>query len=154
MGRNTKQLVESFHHNIPSFKWISGKWFLGDNEIKDVNKFLLINSYCGTPRDVEIFKDIFIAMFGEDGDWPELPIITMAKELIAGGYVPEKLAYPLTDKELKIINYLLVGKPEYGIFFYGVGGSGKSTICRIICKIFGDNNCCFTPLQDISRFNI
>lgn len=155
MSKTMVERVRDFKLNYRDIKWISGKWFNGDKEITEINKKLLQSGYVtnGT-SDLKNFKQTFIQMWGEEGPWPQLDIVTEAQKLIAEGYRVNKLAYPLNDKELKLINYLLVGKPEYAIFFYGVGGSGKTTICNIICQIFGRNNVYASNLIDISRFNI
>lgn len=144
--------IELDNRNV---EWVSGKWFKNNIEITDIDKYLMRSGYVTNgSSDLKNFKTTFIKMFGEEGIWPQLDIVKKAEELIKNGYKVKELAYPLNSKELKIINYLLVGKPQYAIFFYGVGGSGKTTICNIICQIFGRNNVYASNLIDISRFNI
>lgn len=140
---------------------ISGKWFLNGKEYELYGKnglyYNLINifpSYFGTFENGEKWIKWFISTLNdEEGEWPELPILVKAREKIARGYRPEKLAYPLNTKELKIIHYLLDGDPRdtYAIFFYGVGGSGKSTICNLIASMFGAKDvsrCSFNSLTE------
>lgn len=91
------------------------------------------------------------------GEWPEAPIVTEAKKRLAKGIKPTKLCYDLTHKELEIINYLLVGekKDTYAVFFYGVGGSGKSTVCNLIAKLFGRQDTSYCNFHDLgNRFDI
>lgn len=89
----------------------------------------------------------------DDGEWPEMPIVTKAKEKFKKGIKPAQgyNLLNLNDKELQILNYLLVGdsRDTYAVFFYGIGGSGKSTVCNLYASIFGkqDLSCChFTDL--------
>lgn len=144
-------------------RFIDGKWFINGVEYP-------LDGVKGLKRIIErrlpmVFYNVniinkwiewFITMESENGEkWPELPILLDAKERLAAGQEPW-LAYPLTHKELEIINYLLVGDPKdtYAIFFYGVGGSGKSTVCKIITSIFGKTNVCslgFNELGDKFR---
>lgn len=157
MSKTMIQRVRDFKIDLDykDVEWISGKWFKNKKEIDNINKFLTRTGHVKDGvNDLKNFKRTFIEVYGEEGPWPELPIITKAKELIRQGYKVEKLAYPLNEKELKILNYLLIGRPQYAVFFYGVGGSGKSTICNIFCQIFGRNNVFASNLIDISRFNI
>lgn len=148
--RSLKGMVQDFARDYPEFEWISGKWFYQKKEFSNVDRFLLLNTNCKDVAEVEKFKDLFLRLYGTNDEWPELPIIGKAREVKEVG----PLAYPLNSKELMILHYLLEGKAGKAIFFYGVGGSGKSTICDIFCQIFGKQNCCFTSLQDISKFNI
>lgn len=140
---------------------ISGKWFINgqEYELYGLNGlcFTLMSvypGYFGDYSNTEKWIKWFITMANqEDGEWPELPILTKAKEQMASGYRPDKLAYPLNEKELKIIHYLLAGDPKdtYAIFFYGVGGSGKSTICNLIEQLFGSKDtsrCSFNQLTE------
>lgn len=148
--RTLKGMVQDFHRDCPDFEWISGKWFYQKKEFVNVDRFLLMNTNCRDVAEVERFKDLYMRLYGINDEWPELPIIEEAKQKGVVG----PLAYPMNEKELMILHYLLEGKAGKAIFFYGVGGSGKSTICDIFCQIFGKENCCFTSLQDIGKFNI
>ena len=93
---------------------------------------------------------MFIALYGESGDWLELPIVGEArhqKEL-------KPLCFPLNTEQLMIINRLLLGQNEEVAFICtGVGGSGKSTFLNIVKQIF-DNDVAACTLSDLSGFNI
>lgn len=140
---------------------ISGKWFLNGKEYQLSGKGGLYYMLCGinplyfgSESDASRFIKWFVNTMNEvEGEWPELPILTQAKSKMATGYRPTELAYPLNEKELKIIHYLVDGDPKdtYAIFFHGIGGSGKSTICNIIADIFGESDvskCGFTQLGE------
>ena len=142
-------------------EFICGKWFLNGREYELYSKNGLLN-YLGKffPWiEIERNSNAFVKYIMEkqsepNGEWPEMPIVTEAKRKIAEGYDNEcPLAYPLNEKELMIIHYLLDGDPKdtYAIFFHGVGKSGKSTICNLIASIFGDldvSKCGFTQLGE------
>ena len=85
-----------------------------------------------------------------DEDWPELDVVTKAKEL---GPITEKveLPFPLTKKQIVIINRLLF-HPEDEVLFIttGVGQTGKSTFLNIICQLF-DNDVARTSISDLSN---
>ena len=140
---------------------VSGKWFINGKEYKLYGMggitYILCNimpSYFGSETNTNKFIKWFTNNMNDmDGEWPELPILTAAKAKIAEGYRPTSLAYPLNQSELKIIHYLLDGDPKdtYAIFFYGVGGSGKSTICNLIASMFGNldvSRCSFNSLTE------
>ena len=139
----------------------SGKWFINgeerpyDDDDASVRE-VLVNSFpgiFGSGLVLDRWIKWFIAQKGRSkGEWPEMPIITRAKERLAKGERPF-LRYSLTRKELEIINYLLVGdeKDTYAIFFYGVGGSGKSTVCNLIASIFGNGDVCRCGFNDLGR---
>lgn len=144
-----------------SLRLISGKWFLNGKEYKlygmgGITYILctIMPNYFGSETNTNKFIKWFTNNLNDmEGEWPELPILTMAKEKLSTGYRPEKLAYPLNESELKIIHYLLDGDPKdtYAIFFYGVGGSGKSTICNLIASMFGNldvSRCSFNSLTE------
>lgn len=139
----------------------SGKWFLNGKEYKLYGMggicYILCSilpNYFGSEANTERFIKWFINnRNNEEGQWPELPMLTKAKKKISEGYQSKELAYPLNEKELKIIHYLVDGDPKdnYAIFFHGIGGSGKSTICNLIASIFGDldtSRCGFTQLGE------
>lgn len=144
-------------------RFIDGKWFVNGVEYP-------LNGIKGLKRIIErrlpaVFYNVNVinkwiewvtVMENDvDGQWPEMPILTEAKKRLENGEKPF-LCYPLNHKELEIINYLLVGDPKdtYAVFFYGVGGSGKSSICNLIASIFGRMNVCnlgFNELGDKFR---
>lgn len=130
-------------------RFVSGKWFRGEDneEIRNIDRFLLCNGITKDVSDSKKWKETYIAMYGETGLWPELPIIQEAKDTM------DKIGdmcYPLNEKQLIIINYLLRHDEEICFILTGVGGSGKSTFGNIICKIFGDDTAALN-LSDISN---
>ena len=151
-----KDRVLKLKRNQPYVEWISGKWFYNGVEMKDAKRWFYQNSDARDAKDAEKLMDDWILQYGDyDGNWYDLDIIDRAKERLNKGEKPGKLVLDLTEKELKILNYLLVGAPGYAVFFYGCGGSGKSTVCDLFCQIFGNRqNCCYKKLADIEKFNI
>lgn len=148
-----KDRVVNLHKNFGSLEWIAGKWFFNGVEMTNPLRWFLVNTDAKNDKDAEKLMDNFIALYGDyEGDWYDMDIIHIAEERVARGDKGNPLL--LNEKELKILNYLLVGEPEYAIFFFGVGGSGKSTICDIYCQIYGRQNCCFKKLADIEKFNV
>lgn len=151
------QLLLNSGYNV---ELISGKWFLNKKEMQLYGKGGLFSvlsfkiPQLGDLNSLERFLKWFMNAENDImGDWPELPILTKAKQKIAEGYRPKQLAYPLNEKELKIIHYLLDGDPKdtYAIFFHGVGKSGKSTVCNLIESLFGiedTSKCSFNSLGD------
>lgn len=132
-------------------RFISGKWFLDGKELKDIDRYLLsVDINLNSIDKVKKVKDMFITLYGEDGDWLELPIIQEAKrqkEL-------QPLCFPLNTQQLTIINRLLLGQNEEVCFICtGVGGSGKSTFLNIVKQIF-DNDVAACTLSELNGFNI
>ena len=126
-------------------KFISGKWFYGDEEIKDIHKYIYKTDYIDSPNQLDDVIESLKLEYGTNGLWPDLPIVKEAlalKEL-------KPMCYPLTEKQLIIINYLLRHDEEIFFILTGVGGSGKSTFANIICKIF-DNDTASLNLSDLS----
>lgn len=139
----------------------SGKWFINGKEFPlygmgGICWFLCCRNpnYFGSETNTSKFIKWFInTVNNPKGEWPELPILTKAKEKMATGYVPKELAYPLNEKELMIIHYLVNGDPKdnYAIFFHGIGGSGKSTVCNLIASLFGErdiSHCSFNMIGE------
>ena len=151
------RMLESQMINV---EFISGKWLLNKKEYPLYGKEGLLNKlgrlfdWIEIEKNSKAFVNYIIDKQAEiNGEWPELPILKEARELIKNNSIDKNLAYPLNEKELKIIHYLLEGDPKdtYAIFFYGVGGSGKSTICNLIAEMFGDldtSRCGFTQLGE------
>ena len=138
----TMEKVNMVHRLFPLFKFISGKWFIGQKEIKNIDSFLLqgrVGAMFDNAQRMIEFKDTFRLAYGDaTGDWPEMPIVTEAKKLIRNG---EDKALPpipafIDHKKLQIIHYLLEPNNEYFIIIYGVAGSGKSTFMNVIMQIF------------------
>lgn len=126
-------------------RFISGKWFYDETEIKDIRKYLYKSIYIDNPNQLDDVIQSLILEFGETGTWLPLPIIKEAQSLEK----LEPLCYPLNEKQLIIINYLLRHDEEIFFILTGVGGSGKSTFANIICKIF-DNDTAALNLSDLS----
>lgn len=143
---------------IQSYQYISGKLFniKTKEEIKesDFKKMLfsqaLLNGGYVTPDGVVIpiaLKEIDsiidnMLILNEEADWPELPLVTKAREL---GPVPlsTKLPFPLAKKQFYIINRLLFHpEDEYLFITTGIGGSGKSTFLNLIKQLFNND---FSP---------
>ena len=137
------ELCDIFKDKI---KFICGKWFNKNNEeIKRIDSYLMRTTLFNTANDVIKFKDTFVMAYGEfEADWPDLPIIEEAKQ-----HKLEPLCYPLNEKQLIIINYLLRHDEEIFFILTGVGGSGKSTFANIIRQIF-DNDYAPLDLQQLS----
>lgn len=143
-------------------QFISGKWFDGDGvEIKDVKKWLLSFMTAlrktganwefidvADSRQLDVWTDTFISLYGERGEWPEAPIIKDARE----GEATYPLAFPLEEKQLKIINLLCFRAKDQPFVFIvtGVGGSGKSTFLNIIEQIF-DGDVGHASLDDLDN---
>lgn len=144
-----------------SIEFISGKWFMNGVEYPLYGRGGLLNRLGKIFDWIEVEKNsnAFVKYIMEkqadyDGEWPIMPMLREAKEMIRNGYRVEKpLAYPLNEKELMILHYLVDGNPKdtYAIFFCGVGGSGKSTVCNLFASIFGDldvSKCTFNALGE------
>lgn len=132
------------------YEFISGKWFKNKIEIKDFSKELYRNvnvrPQLRTDKDTQRIKDTFVDMYGTSGTWPELPIIEEAKKLKE----LKPMAFPLNEKQLIIINRLIVDNEEKMFILTGVGGSGKSTFANIIKQIF-DNDVASLTLDDLGE---
>lgn len=135
-------------HDQYGIRFISGKWFVPNKgEIKQIDKFLLLNGIATDVNDSQRWRDTYVAMYGENGLWPEMPIIEEARSTMDQ---KAEMCYPLNEKQLIIINYLLRHDEEICFILTGVGGSGKSTFGNIICKIFGDDTASLN-LSDLSN---
>lgn len=158
---NEAQVYEQLKGMGYQLELVSGKWFLNGKEYQlyglgGINYILcnILPGYFGNVSNAEKFIRWFVNVLNnEGGAWPELPLLVKAKAKIEAGYHPTTLAYPLNEKELKIIHYLVDGNPKdtYAIFFHGIGGSGKSTVCNLIASIFGEQDtsrCGFTQLGE------
>lgn len=136
--------AELMHAEKVSF--LAGKWFLGNEEIPNVNRYLYKNPdfLITSSKELEEAKSVFMDVYGNPmGWWPENPIIEEARHV-----EPGPLAFPLDNKQLMIINRLLDGKSEYMYILTGIGGSGKSTFGNIVRQIFG-NDCASLNLSDL-----
>lgn len=152
--------VNMVHRLFPLFKFISGKWFIGQKEIKNIDSFLLQGRvgamFDNVQRMIE-FKDAFRLTYGDPkGDWPEMPIVTEAKKIIKEGEDKNLPPIPafIDYKKLQIIHYLLEPNNEYFFIVYGVGGSGKSTFMNIIRQIFEDDEAAITLKELGAEFRL
>lgn len=145
--------AKNIHLRIsPKLEWISGKWFDNKIEIKNIDSWLLGNGHAKNMNQLKELKHAFIALYGRnEDDWYELPIIAEARELIEQGKVDKQMVFPLNDKQLKLINYLLRHDEECFVIITGVGGSGKSTFGNIIKQIF-ENDVANCDLSQLSGF--
>ncbi|MBO5888878.1 MAG: hypothetical protein J6Q58_01920 [Clostridia bacterium] len=132
-------------------EFIAGKWFLKKQEIKQIDKFISkIDKIVTSAEDIRKIKEFYRIRYGNEvGKWYDLPIIKEAEELIANNNL-KPLAYPLNEKQLIIINYLLRHDEEVCFILTGVGGSGKSTFANIICQVF-DNDKADISLSELSH---
>lgn len=128
-----------------NLEFISGKWFKDKKEIKDIRVRLANLGWFKNVSKIDETIDMYILLYGTTGMWYDLPIINDALKLEK----LEPLCYPLNDKQLKIINYLLRHDEEIFFILTGVGGSGKSTFGNIICQIF-ENDTASLSLSDLS----
>lgn len=138
-------------------KLICGKWILNGREYalsggkgSLFGRLRLVSNWICEERNQKAFVNYMTTMEADTyGEWPELEILKDARERLKIGLEP--LAYPLNEKELKIIHYLIDGKPNqtYAIFFLGLGNSGKTTICNIIRQLFGRENVCNCHFNEI-----
>lgn len=132
------------------YRFISGKWFFNDTEIKNFTKHLYtikdIRVLLRSDKDTENIRDTFIDMYSDLGKWPALPIIKEAQDL----QELKPLCFPLNVKQLIIINRLLTGIDEKFYILTGVGGSGKSTFANIIKQIY-ENDVASLTLEDLSN---
>lgn len=140
-----REKVISIHNQTKGqLRFISGKWFYKDDEIKNIRRYFLVSGFADTMNELDDLIDMYQVMYGDIGKWFDLPIIKEAK----AQKVLKPLCYPLNLKQLKIINYLLRHDEEIFFILTGVGGSGKSTFGNIICKIF-DNDTAALNLSDL-----
>jgi len=149
MKASIKDKVELFHEENPNVRFISGKWFTKQSEIKDINKYFARIGTFESPKQVKDAVEMFVLLYGEDGEWLEMPIVTDAKK-------QEKLyplAFPLTKEQLMIIRIMIEGKEEAMFICTGIGGSGKSTFLNIIRQIYSED-CSAVTLDCLSGFNL
>lgn len=129
---------------------VSGKIFKNQIEISEQE---LYNEICtfngGIVLDTD-FKAIYktLLLTNKPDYWYPLPIIEEAKKVKN----IEPLAFPLTHKQLIIINRLLFHPADEIMFITtGIGGSGKSTFLNIIKQLFA-NDYITIPLSQLSGF--
>ena len=151
-----QQQLQEYMRACANINYINAKYFYKKtSEIKDIDRYLskLLNKYDShicTPNDLKELKCALINLNNIEEIWPELPLVTEAKEL---GPITEKieLPFPLTKKQLIIINRLLFHPEDERLFITtGVGQSGKSTFLNIIKQLF-DNDYSSSSLGDLSN---
>lgn len=154
--KSSRDKAQWLHQNIKDLKFISGKWFFKDKEIKDIKKYIanLFIKYEVPSKNVQDLNDTleyFIVLYGNEGIWPKLSIIQEARQLIddMGGALPPS-PYPLDEKQMKIIHALLSDNLPYFFILQGKGGSGKSTFLNIIKQIF-DNDFASVAIESLSN---
>lgn len=144
-------------------KFISGKYFQNDVEIKNIDAYIkkicLNDSQLGMVLKVNDINEVKnqLKIDSDEQLWPDMPIIKKAKEL---GPITKDMEeannapFDLNDKQLLILNILLFHPDEEVMFITtGVGGSGKSTYLNIIKQIFG-NDVASIPLSELSGFMV
>ena len=139
--------------------FISGKFFNKDHkEIKNIDRYLSKIYYNITRKFIteHDLKYLKLGIINNTNDeerelWYRSDLIDEALHMEENGYVPQKLPFPLDDKQLTIL-YILLFHPEYEVFFIttGIGGSGKSTFLNIVKQLF-DDDVSSTPLSNLSN---
>ena len=119
---------------------LSGKWFCHDKEIRNIREYLMRAS--PDIRSVSMLDNVIdlllILANNPNGKYPDMPILAEAQQISE----LKSLAFPLNNKQLMLINYLLNHSKyneEIAIIICGCGGSGKSTFLNIIKKIFNND---------------
>lgn len=138
------------------FSWVAGKWFKKGVEAPETRRELLVNPIyqAAETDDVDKAMAFFIGAYGDPrGKWPEPPIAEEAKACIEkckSSHAPlPEMAYPLTQKQLIVLNRLLKGEDEMIFIATGTGGSGKSTFGNICRQVFGDD-VAYLNLEELS----
>lgn len=137
-------------------RFISGKWFDFDhNEIDNPRRHILNTGLAVSSNQAQAVVDAFVDLYNDPmGKWYDMRILTdagvWAAELMDNGYDLPPLTYPLTEKQLLIINRLLTHEDELMFILTGVGGSGKSTFANIVCQIF-DGDVGYANLDELSN---
>lgn len=149
----------AFIKAYPLIHYISGKWFNNQDEIKNIEHFLIhvrLNEQAlfTSTRQIQNFISYFTCAESTEysqGKWPESTVLRDARLIKDEELKP--LAYPLTQEQLMIINYLLIHSDEEHFFIlHGVGGSGKSTFGNIVCQCF-DNDLSSVGINELGGFN-
>lgn len=141
-------------------RWISGKFFAvnkGMKEIKNIDKGISdyvkirFSGMYTKPSEIEDIKSTIILDGDPVGRWPELPLVTMAREKGGMPYDISSLPFPLEKKQMIIIGRMLFHPFDAVIFITtGVGGSGKSTFLNLVRQLF-DDDCANTSLTSLSN---
>lgn len=133
------------------FSFLSGKWFLNGVEVKSIDREMYEHEEleCLEPGDKDNALAVFRDRYGDfEGKWPAMPIVDEAiAQVREQGLKP--LCFPLSLKQLTIVNRLITGVDEMVYIATGVGGSGKSTFGNIVKQIFG-GDCASATLGDLS----
>lgn len=140
-------------HVTDNYEMISGKIFRKGTAKEVSTKTFgreMFEKLTLQPKEIEdAMKGL--ALYNQEGFWPELEIIGKAKALKE---VPP-LPFPLDLKQLVIINRLVFHPTDEAVFITtGIGGSGKSTFLNIIRQLF-DNDVANCSLGDLTNdFNV
>lgn len=149
------ELCDIYHNDPYYLERRCGKWYVKKKEIKNIKQWLATDGRkFPNARSITEFIDMFnIKYHDADADWYPMPIIEEArKQIETVGLKP--LAFPLSEKQLIIINVLLFHRSEIAFILTGVGGSGKSTYANIVCQIH-DNDRSSCSLSDLgNRFKL
>lgn len=142
-------------------RFISGKYFNQDNnEISNIDNY--IKQACKSKQYIPKISDIDeikkqLQIESMETLWPDLPIVTEAKNL---GPItkdsPEinNAPFDLEAKQLLILNIILF-HPNDEVMFITTGRArtGKSTYLNIIKQIFGDDTASI-PLSELNGFMV
>lgn len=152
-------------------EYIGGKWFFKDacipenlickfclniKDFRDMDCKAMINENpFKTPKILSDTLTQFKDKYKDDeGYWKPLPIIAEARAIED----LKPLPFPLTDKQLKIINILLHQQEDHSdnyekcFIISGVGGSGKSTFLNIVKQLFENDFAALTMENMKHRF--
>lgn len=133
------QLAEILNTN--EYKCIAGKWYHKDTEIPNIRAHLAKNGYlelCGSLDKLDNLIETFELIYGYYAYWPELPVISAAKNILTSSLEMPKPVIELTRQQKIIIRALLEHKDSLFIIC-GAGGSGKSTFLNLIRQIFNND---------------
>lgn len=151
-GSEVLRIVDNMHR--VGFKWISGKWYRGDSEIYNIERYLYKAyhpSIC-TRTDLDSVTQTFMGVYGDpDGAWLDTSVVRDAKKLLEGSESLPELPVALDKKQLMIINRVLQDKDEHMYIVTGRGGTGKSTFINIVKQLFDDNDVVTLDLDDMAN---
>lgn len=157
-----------FKQRYPTIKYIAGKWFVKDEEVK--LDALIRDEMIANPRSQLVhyynqhngswkaIEDDLRLFFESHELWPSPKAVRKARDELDEGFVVDQRfvntimkTSRLDEKQLRILNILL-WHPEEPVAFIttGVGGSGKSTYLNLVKQLF-DNDVSSTSLLDLTN---